>query len=57
MFIDTPLIKIGHIEKRIDLNIIFGLAGDKEGRFMARRMEAMELEIAGRPTAQRCLLH
>lgn len=41
----------------MDLNIILVLAGDKEGRFMARRMEAMELEITGRPNAQRCLLH
>lgn len=42
---------------QMDLNVILHLAGDKEGRFMARRMEAMELEIAGRPNAQRCLLH
>jgi len=34
-----------------------GFTGDKEGRFMARGMEAMELEISRRPNAQRCLLH
>jgi hypothetical protein len=41
----------------MNLNIVMVLAGDKEGRFMARGMEAMELEISRRPNAQRCLLH